>query len=312
MERLRDFILGLAALGTTFFHGGSIDKVGPTPTAGKTEITRHEKFHYPIIDGKKTEAVPYLTLPFRKADIVKKGQNTPPYSITEGWTYSAEELKISKADPLHAAVDFHVPYGTPVVAPADGYAVSSYFTYKVTDKDDKQVEYQGKPLHMGLGYFVRIYVPSVNRVIEMGHLSDIDEAIPFSPPIRSEYGWEPTNHRMSFDEWVNSPAAVFVKKGTVLGKTGYSGLTWGYDDYVAGATRPVVIDPAVNKSWDEPHIHFEEFYFHQVTNEMGWQRDPFAVYDTYDKYPAPGNSNKMGKDPLFLLNAQGQPKYADE
>lgn len=303
MNSARDFIIGAVALGASLITGGSVDKI---KTPSEIQLSMHETFHYPEIEGKKIEAVPYLTLPFRKKDL------SMPYEITEGWIYSAPELKIHKQNLIHAGIDYHVPYGTIVVAPVDGYAISSYHTSRVKDSSEKDKFYQGRPVNLGLGYFVRIYVPSVNRVVEMAHLSDIDLNIPFSMPERTEDGWKPTNHDLKPDEWANSPFAVFVKRGTPIGKVGYSGLTWGYEEYQEGAKRPVQIDTTKFNSWDEPHLHFDEFARNPKTNELSYQRDPYGIYGTFDLYPTEGNKRPLGKDPLFFLNKDGLPKYADD
>jgi murein DD-endopeptidase MepM/ murein hydrolase activator NlpD len=273
----------------------------------------HEKFHYWVIDGIQVKAVPYLTLPFRKADLQKNPFNKNElYIIREGWTYSKEELAITHADPLHGGLDFDVPYGTPVVAPADGYAMASYHTAPQKDENGDQVMYKDKPINMGYGYFVRMYIPSVNRFVMLAHLSEIDPKIPFSPAEKEDDKWMPTNSKMPVEEWKTSPHAVFIKKGTVVGKVGYSGLTWGYDEYTEGQDKPVTLDKNKYKSWDEPHLHFEDQWVNSETGEVGWQRDPLAIYNTAENYPSSKKYMPPGKDPLFFFNKDKFPKYADE
>lgn len=304
-ERVRDFIIGIVAMSASFLTGGNVDKVTPSETT-QVQQSMHEASHYPEIDGKKTPATPYLTLPFRKTDLPNG------YDITEGWIYSAKELKIHKASFVHGGIDFHAPYNTPVVAPTDGYAMSSYHTYRITDSRGQDKLYEDKTFNMGLGYFVRMYIPSVNRFIEIGHLSDIDTKIPFSMPEKTEEGWQPTNHNMKPDEWIKSPSVVFIKRGEPIGKVGYSGLSWGYNDYQEGASRPIPLDNTKFKSWDEPHIHFEEFARDPKTNDMGYHRDPYGIYNTYHEYPTPNRKKAMGTGPLFFLGNDTLPQYADE
>lgn len=273
----------------------------------QSQLSWHEALHQPVVNGKRYKVTPYLTLPFRHKDVKN-------YDIYQGFIYSADELKIHRSSPIHAGVDYELPYGTPVVAPADGYAMSSYLTSYVKDPETKENKlYKGKPIRYGFGYFVRMYIPSMDRYIDLAHMSDIDPAIPFSPPVKVEDGWNPTNNNLKREEWTNSPYTVFVKRGTVLGKVGYSGLGWGTEEeWKEGAIRPVVTGPNVFKSWDRPHIHFEEFGIDQETGLKGWHRDPYAIYDTYDYYPTSQRNTCMGKDPLFILDKNKLPKYVDD
>jgi hypothetical protein len=291
----------------------SID-ISELPVDQLTQEQGHERFHYPVIDGEETKAIPYLTLPFRKADLSKYPlSNQELYHIAEGWIYSKEELSITHVNPLHGGIDFDVPYGTPVVAPADGYALSSYNTAVIKDEEGNARIYKGKPISLGFGYFVRMYIPSVNRLVTMGHLSNIAPNINFVLPTNEAGTWKSNSlSKMSSTEWMSNPFATYIKKGTVVGYVGYSGLTWGYDDYKEGAIRPVVIDQNKYVSWDEPHLHFEEEGINPDTGEIGWQRDPYAVYGTSDKYPSPKNKLQTGKDPLFILNKEGLPVFADD
>jgi hypothetical protein len=280
--------------------------VRPSPYASPSaEFNTH---HYPSIDGETVKAVPYLTLPFRSTD-----PGVPSYDITEGWFYSQEELDIHNADRVHHGIDFAVPYNTPVVAPADGYAIASYYAYKVKNPDGSYRLHQGKYIWMGLGYFVRLYVPKVNRFVTMGHLSELSDEVIFSPPewAANIEMWIPANQNLSVDQWKNSPDAVFVTRGTELGKVGYSGLGWGFDDY-DGSGKPVIIDHTKNVSWDEPHVHFEEFWFDQTDFKVHLQRDMMGIYGYADDYPTALRKRLLGKDPLFLLDSQGHPLFADQ
>lgn len=274
----------------------------------QSQLSWHESLHAPVVHGKKIEAIPYLTLPFHQSD-VKNG-----YNIYQGFIYSADELKIHKGNPVHGGVDFELPYGTSVVAPADGYAMSSYLSVWLKDEETKQNKlYQGKPIRMGFGYFVRMYIPQTDRFLDLAHLSDVDSKIPFSPPEKKEDGWYPTNYDMELSLWTSSDKAIFIKRGTVIGKVGYSGLGWGEEEeWKDGAIRPVITDQNVFKSWDKAHIHFEEFSIDFKKKAKGWQRDPYGIYDTFDYYPTPKRHTNMGKNPLFILGKDNLPKYSDE
>ncbi|MEK7571234.1 MAG: M23 family metallopeptidase [Patescibacteria group bacterium] len=269
-----------------------------------TRLERYKMYHFPVIEGKKVLPIKYLTLPFRKVDVGGL------YDITEGWIYSDEEQAIH-GFVSHNGIDFAIPYGTPVVAPADGYAMSSYHTFWLRDENGEILTYLGKPLRFGLGNFVQMYIPSANRYIQMAHLSDVDLAIPFSLPFENEGDWVPTNHTLSVPALKESPQYVQVRKGQVLGKVGYSGLSWGYEDYQAGATRPVQIDPSVNQSWDEPHIHFEDFWRHQTEAYKMANRDPYGIYSTAEDYPTPARRGVRMLTPLFYRGTDGLPRFAE-
>ncbi|QQG43982.1 MAG: hypothetical protein HYW86_03920 [Candidatus Roizmanbacteria bacterium] len=312
MDSIRDFLIGIVAFIYSLFPLGNTQlqvpfSQAPTPTpVNAVQQSLREAFHFPTINSIKINATPYLTLPFRKADLQR------PYEISEGWVYSADEIKIHQGNPIHLGVDFALPYGTPVVAPADGYAMSSYQSFRIKDSWNNIRTYQGKQLNVGFGYFVSIYNPEADRFVDLTHLSDVDPQIPFSPPFKTEDGWAPTNHNEDPEKFMKNPYVAFIKKGTVIGKVGYSGLTWGYEEYKEGAKRPVVLDNNTNKSWDEPHIHFAEFFRDPKTHEINYLRDPYDIYDVFTSYPTLNRKTTVGPNPLFFLNNEGLPKYADE
>lgn len=261
--------------------------------------SRHKIFHSPIINGESVKPIPYLTLPFRKSEVKS-------YNITEGWVYSRNE-KAVHGFKVHGGVDYHVAYGTPVVAPCDGLAISSYHSFPLLNEDESPKTLEGKKLYFGLGYFVQIYNPEVNRFIQLGHLSDISNNIPFSLPVFSEDTWTPTNHILKISELKNNSMVAKLHRGDLVGYVGYSGLRWGYDDYVEGSKRPVVLDFKKYKSFDESHVHFEDFFRDQETGKKGWQRDPYDVYLSWSNYPTPKRKRSMGKEPLFYLDENGLP-----
>lgn len=262
---------------------------------------RHNKFHHPIIEGEELSANPYLYLPFFSS--------VDNYEITEGWMYSRNEKRIHGYT-VHGAVDFHVPYGTDVAAPCDGLAISSYHSFPLLDKDKKIKTLDGKELYFGLGYFIQIYVTGINRYIQLGHFSEIDKSIPFSIPTFENGTWNPTNHSLKPDELPDNKMVIRVRKGQLLGKVGFSGLRWGYDDYTEGATRPVSLDTTRFNSYDEPHLHFEEMG-RDSDGKKGWQRDPYAIYLTARNYPTPTRNRKIGEEPLFIIDDNGLPVFAD-
>lgn len=264
---------------------------------------RHYKIHHPFINDRIIEPIPYLTLPFGKEDFSKS-----TYSITEGWRYSRQEQKIH-GYAIHGGIDYQAPYGTVIVAPCDGYAISSYFSFPIKNGDSvKRID--GKQVYFGLGYFVQIYNPEVNRFVVLAHLSEVDPSIPFSLPTFKDNIWAPTSHNLKINELTDHPYVVQIKRGDVIGKLGYSGLRWGYEEYIEGSSRPVVIDETKCISFDEPHVHFEEYWRDQKTEVKGYQRDPYDIYLTARNYPTPKHKALIGREPLFILGSDGLPIFA--
>lgn len=271
-----------------------------TPEQRRAELLAQH--HYPVIEGKRIEAKAYLYLPTKNSD----------YEITEGWFYSREESSIHKAI-VHAGIDIALPYQDEVVAPCDGYVTASFqSTWRVVS--GKQITHTingtERPIRFSLGYFITLYTEDTNRFLQLAHLSDIHPDIPFSQPVPSGENWVPTNHDLRPEVFKTSRFAVRVKKGDPLGKVGYSGLAWGnYEEFIQGSSRPIVVDPNIYKSWDEPHIHLEEFWRNQAGQKTA-QRDIYGVYGTALDYPSPKRTGVKSRDPLVFLGENGLAKLA--
>lgn len=227
----------------------------------------------------KERSRPFLRLPFKKQK----------YNISEGWNYSEEE-KLIHGFVGHGAIDFELPRGTPVLAAAKGWAVSSYFGYFLK-REGKTVLYQGQPLGFGLGYFVQIYHPSVKLFTSYGHLEKVAESIKFhAPKTRGNNLW-PVGCKVDPERLAKYRWATKVEQGEGIGYVGDSGLTWGYKDY------PVRPDPRTFPSWDEVHLHFEVF------RRVGSRKrkiffDPYGIKSTRKDYRVA----KMGsKDKVLWL-----------
>lgn len=223
--------------------------------------------------------------------------------------YSRAEKGVHGAK-VHGAIDFHVPYGTTVVAPCDGLAISSYHSFPIKEENDQTKQLNGKDIYFGLGYFIQIYVPEISRYVQLAHLSEIDNSIPFSVPKLEKEVWNSTNHTLKPEEMENNPKAVRVRRGQTLGKVGFSGLRWGYDDYEQGADRPVALDTSRYVSYDEPHLHFEEMG-RDDTGKKRWQRDPYDIYLTARNYPTTIRKRSIGKEPIFIIGDNGLPVFPD-
>ncbi len=119
----------------------------------------------------KIPHIPYLSLPIKQK-----------FVISEGFIYSKQEHTVHR-EYLHKAIDFAVPFGTPIYAAAAGYAVASYHRRTLTNNDGTIMTLNGQPLGIGYGYFVQIFHPEKvckikgGRITQYGHLSKIADDI---------------------------------------------------------------------------------------------------------------------------------------
>lgn len=281
------------------------------------------KYHHPRYPSEREpiQPTPYLTYPFRKADLARVAIRARQpditrkidYEISEGWWYSREVKVFFPSRPIrHAAVDFALPYGFPVAAPCDGFALASYYSYPILDSHGNPRIRDGKMLNFGLGYFVQIYNQKHKRFVQLGHLSDVGEQIPFSIPVKKDGRWQPRNHIQTPEEIMSegNQNVIFVKTGDTIGFVGYSGLTYE-EDYKEGYDRPYKIDPKLVGTPTIPHVHLDEFQRNYQTGQKDWRRDPFDIYSFKENYPTHRNGKDIGKEPLFLTDLNNLPLFAD-
>ena len=216
---------------------------------------------------KKIDSIPYLEIPLKQSSI----------KITEGWFYSEKETKIHGLK-IHAGIDFKARRNEPVYASAEGWVSSSYHSFQVINKDKSLKKYKNKNVNNGMGFFVQIYHPKNKRYTQYGHLSKISNNIPFGSPRKIKENYYPYAYKTSPKRMKNSKYYTWVNKGNLIGYVGDSGLTWGYKDY---PKRP---DTKKYPSWDEIHLHFQEFNRNKQGNKIE-PRDPFNIYNTYQGYP---------------------------
>ena len=282
-------------------------------------LVAHARVHHPIVEGVRIESTPYLTLPFRKSELIQAVNECDytipltswkPYAVQEGFYYSKQEQRIH-GKRKHGGVDIFAPYGTPIVAPCDGIAIASYHSYALIDAKNRPIRVDGKQAYFGLGYFVQILAQN-GRIIQLGHLSDISTHIPFSIPVYKSYSdmWEPTNHTHPLQVLQNHPMAVNISRGDPVGFLGYSGLRKGYQDYFEGMDRPYQLDPSIYKSWDSEHLHIEEATRNYETGEKQHQRDIYDLYATASRYPDPFKKHhRIGSQTLFELDSVENPNF---
>ncbi len=279
--------------------------------------------HCQPVDDKIPSPLAFLTLPFTKDNLVWSlrkqgvlinviGKKFP--HISEGYVYSAEEAAIHGKE-VHAGIDFDAPYRTPVVAPCDGWAMASYHSTKITDNEGKPFYHRGKTIGYALGLFVQIWVPEVGRFVQLGHLSSIHESIPYSMPTPNGDDCIPTNHNLPIERIpYSSEAYGYIKRGEPVGTVGHSGLQSGYHlEYDIRRSRPPFLSPWRNRSWDTPHVHVEDYYRSQITQQKDGQRDPYGIYNIFEFYPTPAKPERLHliNEPLFLIGSNGLPIYAD-
>lgn len=271
------------------------------------------KYHWPKYtpESPAVPPVPYLKLPFRRSDldshVIRSSQpqirSRLGYEISEGWFYSEDVTRLLPFK--HAAVDYELPMGFPVAAPCSGYAMSSYYSYPTRYLD-------GSVRNNGVGYFVQIYNPQMDRFVQVAHLWDVAYKIPFNTPIKQDGRWKPTKLVQTRSSIMSSSnqSYVYVEAGETIGKVGYSGLC-STDDYREGYERPMVIDPSEVTSWSKPHIHMDEYQRNLATLRKDWRRDPYNIYAWRDSYPTHTNGKHLGNEHLFLTDRNNLPLFAD-
>lgn len=225
------------------------------------------------------------------------------FQITEGWIYSKQENKIHGFE-IHRGLDFACRRGTPVLAPADGFAFSSFSLSYAGKKDGTIVWlrsearlYKGKFVGFGLGNFIQIYHPRQRLYTSFGHLENVAESLPYFEPTAEGDGWKPKI--IFYPEIIKSGKKV--KRGEIIGYVGDSGISWGYKE--RPGFRP---DPKKYPSWDETHTHFEIFS-RDESGKKEFRYDPFGIYGGLDEYKKLPSKNGW----LWLLeDKDGRPRFA--
>lgn len=248
---------------------------------------------------------PFLTLPFLKGT---------QFRVTEGYVYSAEETAVHGIT-NHAANDFAAlkngqwAPGTPVVAAHDGWAIAFFHTNPL-DRNVKVPDGRTcKVVGMGLGNGVQVWEPNQDVSTGYGHLQAVAAGIPvLDASKRVEHNltfWDPLPLYVQPSLLLESaPKPVWVKRGQIIGYLGNSGLSCDYDEF-PGVKR----DEQAQRSWDEPHVHFDVF-----RRDANGSKGRGIRWDPFDKYAqAPAYADlKQGPRGLWLLNKKGLPAYPGE
>jgi hypothetical protein len=280
--------------------------------------------HHPTYPGQETPlpATPYLYMPIRKAELdycpveskdSYMGQKIE-YYLSDGWIYMNETKNLlRKYVPTgHAAVDWELPYGFPVCAPCPGLAMASYYSYPLRDRQGNIAIEDGIRQRFGIGYFVQIYNLEQKRIIQLGHLSNIADNIPFSIPKREGPAWRPTGHIFTHEEATGGMANVtWVNTGDLIGFVGTSGMN-DEDDYEVGYDRPKIVPEKEALTKAKPHIHMDESRRDMTTGEKADRRDVYNEYRRKDAYPTHYNTIPMREETLFVTDHSDRPKFADQ
>ena len=264
---------------------------------------------------------PFLYLPFSY-------KHYRTFDITEAWWYSwstgylatigSGEMAIHGLA-LHKAIDYALPYGTPVLAPMDGYLIASYHNAFLKSKGYVK-QYQNVSLHYGLGWFVQIWNPSRDIFVTLGHLSSIDETLPVSPPYptrgktsitrRDPTGvtYDSGSLQTMINDPITYPWVVYVKRWQRIGTVGRSWVEW--DNAMIqeiSIPRAPLVEQQVSR--DEPHIHLEVFTVQDGKKAL---LDPYGMYRDARGYPDSKVNRKSLENTLFVKSKTGRIRFADE
>jgi hypothetical protein len=232
--------------------------------------------------------------------------------IATGFDYTPVEVAIHGVK-THNAIDFDVPRGTPVLAPADGYYVATYGELLLRNDDDTPrtlslAEAKGgnsynrdfRPPKSGTRwpiYFGSMVVQGWHpngRYTQLAHLDYVDPAVRYYPPEAEENG------DLKFHPILRAPTATYrrsgvaswLKAGTLLGVTGMTGCGWGercYETAQFGKGDRPDFRQADYTYYTSPHLHFMVFGRRSTAKARPplafW--DPFGIYkDITGGYPA--------------------------
>jgi hypothetical protein len=234
-------------------------------------------------------------------------------NIIWSWEYFIHGLK------KHSAIDYALPYGTPVLAPMDWYMIASYHNAFLKEKWYMKL-YQWTQLHYGLWWYVQIWNPANDIFVVLGHLSSIDELLLVSPPYptrwknwvsRRDPTWVTYNSgilQQMINDPITYPGVVYVKRWQRIGTVWVSWIEW---DNEMRSTLPVPRKPEYPQSLsrDEPHIHLEVF------TVVDWKKkllDPYNMYNDFSWYPDSNTVRTSLKNTLFKQTPKWRIYFADE
>lgn len=266
----------------------------------------------PITENKKSATPtppPFLGPIFEK--------NITPV-IATGFNYQADEIAMHGVK-NHGAIDFDVPRGTTILAPADGYYVATYGEYLTRLEDGSPrtmsltdaIERSGRrrqnirppdksngPWSVYYGSYVIQGWHGKGRYTQFAHVEWANESIPYYPPTHVEDGDKKKTGDLAHNQIMQATvteyrqgAAKFLKAGSVIGVVGSAGCGWGrraYDDAKFAKDGRPDFRNGKYTYWCEPHLHFMVFGQRRPrSRKPSYLWDPFGIYGQIDAgYPA--------------------------
>jgi hypothetical protein len=266
---------------------------------------------------------PFLALPFRRRDAVPAGGEK---NVSEGWYYGVERgIHGSEG---HHAVDFNLPYGAEVLAPADGWAARTYQSWltETVYTDPARGNHTGR-IGFGLGLWLitlhRVPGTDVYWWTKQAHLSWISPSIKYlRPHVDSDGDWhEPDSGPDNL--YVPDPdlTSIFtpIKRGDVLAKVGDTGVEWGYrDDFDVNTGQVRPRNRVSLPQWDvDIHNHIEVYRRVNGSPKAGEtfdanriSADPFGLYGQVRRWEfSPYDGYPLGPGHLWLSDGS-KPVYA--
>lgn len=228
--------------------------------------------------------------------------------ISAGFNYDSKEVA-THGVLEHRAIDFDVPRGTVVYAPADGYYVATFGEVSLNTSDGPRTlsvegakqgnfysgdlnppEKEGEwPIWFG-GLFIQGWHKN-GMYTQYGHLDFVESIIPYYPPAISGKNLLYSEvFKIDPNQYKKIDAAAYLKAGTPIGRTGMTGMGWGprsYDFAIVGNDeRPNFLHTKYTY-YNSPHLHFAVFGPRdEITNEPQEYYDPFGIYGTlHAPYP---------------------------
>lgn len=243
--------------------------------------------------------------------------------VSAGYEYDAKE-KATHGVQKHQAIDFDVPRGTAIYAPADGYYIATYGEILLEDKSGVPKLVSVKEARAGNPYskelrppaksgrwpiwFGGLFVQGWHRngtYTQYGHLDWVDSLIPYYPPSAHKTNLLYSEVlKIDPHEYQKPEVAVFLKAGTLIAKSGMTGMGWGPRSFDFAAIdnddRPD-FSTAQYTHYTSPHLHFAVFGPRNSNGEPTEYFDPFGVYGTLnDAYPAELSDWKKIKTSLWV------------
>ena len=206
----------------------------------------------------------------------------------------------------HKAIDFGVPIGTPIYAPANGLTIATYSEFLLGEKDDAGTfiprMYEGKKVYFGSGLIIQIW-HGKGRYTQYAHLDKVLPIIPYYRPIidKDTGDLRPAHLRDAVSEYGKSVKVAKIKQGDLIGYTGVTGIGWGrrcYEDWLAGRDYT---------HYDDPHLHFMVFgkRLPRSRNTVAvW--DPFGIYGKAAQYPKGKSRWHIMENSLWLKQERRQ------